>query len=50
MEVSKERTLGLVGIREGLGEDDHRFKLGGKKLSDDAVHRVRFQVRFMIVS
>jgi hypothetical protein len=31
MEVSKERTLGLVGIREGLGENDHRFKLGGRK-------------------
>jgi hypothetical protein len=48
MEVCRERTSGLVGIREGLGEDDHRFKLGGRKRSDDGVRRVRFQVRFMI--
>jgi hypothetical protein len=48
MEVSKKRTSGLVRIREGLGEDDHRLKLGGRKRSDDAVRRVRFKVRFMI--
>jgi len=48
MEVCKERASGLIGIREELGEDDHRLKLGGKKHSDDAVRRVRFQVRFMI--
>jgi hypothetical protein len=48
MEVCKERASGLVRIRDGLGEDDHRLKLGGRKRSDDAVRRVRFQVRFMI--